>query len=164
MPAYVNSMKNVLESFMDVQLDEDIDIGIPDFIVASNREKIFGAAAMLYSGFAGMLGEKGIVDCYVIPSSVHECLMVHDYEGTKKEDIEEMVREVNASSFVSDTDFLSNKVYRYSEIKKGFDEAVAREMSNYMAENKGVKGDIEEIKAQMPDEFYIDTEQKNMKK
>ena len=127
-----------------------------------------------------MLGEKGIEDCYVIPSSVHECLMVYDREGASKEDLECMVREVNASDCISDVEFLSNKVYRYSEIKKEFHDAVenelidlkgmcfvepiAREDSSYMPEAKGVKNNIEEIKAEMPGEILGNTEEKSLKK
>ena len=164
MPAYVESLKNVMAGFMDIPVDDDIDFGGPDILVASNASKNYGASAMLYSEFAGMLGEKGIEDCYVIPSSVHECLMVHDHEGASREDLEDMVRSVNASPCVSDMEFLSNKVYRYSEIKKGFDEAVAMEMTDYRAMSKGVRDDIEEIKADMPDVMNGNQEQKSMKK
>lgn len=163
MPAYVDSVRNIMARAMDIPLDDEIELGGPDLLVASNKSKSYGASAMLYSNFATMLGEKGIEDCYVIPSSVHECLMVYDSLNAGKEDLEEFVREVNASSCVSDVEFLSNKVYRYSEIRKGFDEAIAREMSNYMDENKGVKGEIEEIKAEMPGEILDDVE-KSMKK
>jgi hypothetical protein len=163
MPAYVDSMRNVMSGLLSIPVDEDIDMGVPDIVVASNKDKTYGATAMLYSGFESRLGEMGIEDCYVIPSSVHECLMVTDGSDMDRENLENMVREVNASDCVSDTEFLSNKVYRYSEIRKGFDEAIAREMSNYMAENKGVRGEIEAIKADMA-EITPDALQKNMKK
>ncbi|MBO5621191.1 MAG: hypothetical protein J5959_06130, partial [Butyrivibrio sp.] len=128
MPAYVESLKNVMAGIINIPVDDDIDMGMPDVLVASNKGKNYGASAILYSDFANMLGEKGIEDCYVIPSSVHECLMVHDCEGASKEDLECMVREVNASDCVSDEEFLSNKVYRYSEIKKEFHDAVENEL------------------------------------
>lgn len=163
MPAYVDSMRNVMSGLLSIPVDEDIDMGVPDIVVASNKDKTYGATAMLYSGFESRLGEMGIEDCYVIPSSVHECLMVTDGSDMDRENLENMVREVNASDCVSDMEFLSNKVYRYSEIRKGFDEAIAREMSNYMAENKGVRGEIEAIKADMA-EITPDALQKNMKK
>lgn len=163
MPAYVDSMRNVMSGLLSLPVDEDIDMGVPDIVVASNKDKTYGATAMLYSGFESRLGEMGIEDCYVIPSSVHECLMVTDGSDMDRENLENMVREVNASDCVSDMEFLSNKVYRYSEIRKGFDEAIAREMSNYMAENKGVRGEIEAIKADMA-EITPDALQKNMKK
>ena len=179
MPAYVESLKNVMAGIINIPVDDDIDMGMPDVLVASNKGKNYGASAILYSDFANMLGEKGIEDCYVIPSSVHECLMVHDCEGASKEDLECMVREVNASDCVSDEEFLSNKVYRYSEIKKEFHDAVenelidlkgmcfvepiAREESSYMPEAKGVKNDIEEIKAEIPGDIIEDAE-KSMKK
>ncbi len=164
MPAYVDTMRHMMAGLIDIPLDDDIDIGVPDILVASNKGKNYGASAMLYSDFAGMLGEKGIEDCYVLPSSVHECLMIHDYEGGGKEELEDMVRSVNASDCVSDTEFLSNKVYRYSEIKKSFDEAVAMELTDYRAMGKGVRDDIEEIKAEKPGEILGNAEEKSLKK
>lgn len=180
MPVYVDSIKNVLAGLIDIPVDDDNNKDIPEVIIASNKDRIYGANAMLYSDFANMLGEKGIEDCYVIPSSVHECLMVHDREGASKEDLECMVRGVNASDCISDVEFLSNKVYRYSEIKKEFHDAVenelidlkgmcfvepiAREDSSYMPEAKGVKNNIEEIKAEMPGEILGNTEEKSLTK
>ncbi len=180
MPAYVESLKNVMAGIINVPVGDELDLGGPDILVASNKGKNYGASAMLYSDFATMLGEKGIEDCYVLPSSIHECLMVYDSEGTSKEDLENMVREVNASDCVSDVEFLSNKVYLYSEIKKefneavenelvdlkgkGVDEAIAMEESSYKAETKGVKSDIEEIKAEKPGEILGNAEEKSLKK
>ena len=151
MPVYTGKLQDVMAEMMGIPMDAEIpaDMDMPDIIISSNTDKCYGASAMLYAGFQDKLGEMGIEDCYVLPSSVHECLMVADNFERGREDLEDMVRSVNASDCVSDMEFLSNKVYRYSEIRKGFNDAIAMEMGNYKAESKGVRGEIEEIKAEM---------------
>lgn len=81
--------------------------------VLTNRIGINGAAAVLYRGSLRRISDGFDGDCYVLPSSVHELLVLPVEEGTDLEgDLRRMVREVN-DTYVSKEDFLSDKVYRY---------------------------------------------------
>ena len=51
-------------------------------------------------------------DFFILPSSVHEVLLVPASEGLKKEDLTEMVREINKTE-VSPNEVLSDIVYVY---------------------------------------------------
>ena len=50
---------------------------------------------------------------YILPSSIHELIFVPTYVGTK-DDMEMMVREINATE-VSEDDFLANDVFEIGE-------------------------------------------------
>ena len=94
----------------DFELEEsDEEFGM---YVLSNECKIFGAAAVLYKNvlkdFAGKL-EK---DLYILPSSVHEVILVPVKEGITWEVLQDMVKEVNQTQ-VEDVEVLSDTVYCY---------------------------------------------------
>ena len=82
--------------------------------VATNEKMINGAAVMTMPDklreFAGVIGG----DYYVIPSSVHELILVGKRKYTGTQDIDEMIRQVNATQ-VGPDDVLSDHVYMYSK-------------------------------------------------
>ena len=93
----------------------------PEFYVLTNEEKINGAAALasdeilqqsmstIYRDYPNSHG------FYVIPSSLHEVLLIPEEKVMTKEDeenLENMLREVNQTQ-VAPEDVLSNNVYHY---------------------------------------------------
>ncbi|MBO4903690.1 MAG: hypothetical protein J5367_00550 [Lachnospiraceae bacterium] len=82
--------------------------------VATNERMTNGAAVLTMSDklseFAGVIGG----DYYVIPSSVHELIIVGRSEQESSQDINEMIRQVNATQLGPD-DVLSDHVYMYSK-------------------------------------------------
>ena len=82
--------------------------------VATNERMINGAAVMTMpdklSEFAGIIGG----DYYVIPSSVHELILVGKQPSSNTQAIDEMIRQVNATQLGPD-DILSDHVYTYSK-------------------------------------------------
>lgn len=110
------SMKDVLKGMMSDELDDidSINSEAPQIYVLSNESKIGGAAAVLdnkmMSRVIDLIGEN----FYIIPSSIHEVLVVPDRGGIEKDDLESMVKEVNSST-VSKEEQLSEHVYVYSQ-------------------------------------------------
>ena len=101
-------------------------IGIPDqegprILVLTNEEKYYGAAEMLnrkaMDDAADRLGAK---EMYVIPSSVHETLLISkddcDRIGATPENLDSLVQEVNAHD-VRPEERLSDHVYAYDVSK-----------------------------------------------
>ena len=84
--------------------------------VLTNTEKCFGAAVILYphvlSHIAGLL--RG--NFYILPSSVHECILVPDRGQYSRLELKKMVREVNEKQ-VEEEEILSNEVYYYDRKK-----------------------------------------------
>ena len=84
--------------------------------VLSNKTKIFGAAVMLYSEVLKKFAEKKQTDLFILPSSVHEVIIIPKTEGMEWKKLQEMVIEVNATQ-VEDIEILSDSVYCYSREK-----------------------------------------------
>lgn len=81
--------------------------------VLSNRRRINGAAVLLYPELLRRLGDTFGGDYYVIPSSIHEVLLL---TGTEDEDaglLNRTIRTVN-EEHVPPEEVLSNHVYLYS--------------------------------------------------
>lgn len=80
--------------------------------VASNVQRTHGAAVILYEGVLDAFAEQIGGDFYILPSSVHETLLVPVRAGVGKEELTAMLQEVNESEVQPD-EVLSNHVYCY---------------------------------------------------
>ena len=80
--------------------------------VVSNDSKIDGATAILYSDVLDQIAEKLGEDFYVLPSSIHEALVISKSDAGSREEMQAMVQEVNANE-VKPGEILSNYVYEY---------------------------------------------------
>lgn len=80
--------------------------------VISNEEKLNGAAALLDDKLMDSIREKIGDDFFILPSSIHECLVVPADAGMELRDLENMVKEVNETQ-VAPQDRLSDHVYQY---------------------------------------------------
>lgn len=80
--------------------------------VASNGRMTNGAAVLTMKDklkeFAQVIGG----DYYIIPSSVHELILLGNCDGSSSHEIDMMIREVNSTQLGPD-DVLSDHVYRY---------------------------------------------------
>ena len=81
--------------------------------ILSNARRVHGAACVLYPGVLERLAWKEGSDLYVIPSSVHEVILLPCIGAPQPEELEGMVREVNRTQ-VAPEDVLSDSLYRYS--------------------------------------------------
>ena len=107
--AYSNAEKMFppnLKKLSDI-LPIPIDCDLPMYVLTNNRET-FGAGAILYSGMKDRL-EEGLGDFIVIPSSIHESILVPDC--VDKICITEIFSELNRTT-VSDIEVLSDRPYK----------------------------------------------------
>lgn len=79
--------------------------------VYTNSRKQFGAAGLLLSEY--LENQLGNQDFYIIPSSIHETLLVPKSEGMDALMLKNMVMEVNETTVASE-EKLSDSVYFYS--------------------------------------------------
>lgn len=88
-------------------------IDIPMYIL-TNKEKCFGASAMCdYTLLKNIW--KTIGDFFILPSSIHEVIVIADCEDVEAKELTELVQSVNASS-VAPADKLVDSVYRFDGI------------------------------------------------
>jgi hypothetical protein len=80
--------------------------------VLTNTEKHFGAASMLYPNMLSDIGSQLGEDFYILPSSVHECIVVPVSGGYKREELQDVVAEMNRTQ-VEPAQVLSDHVYYY---------------------------------------------------
>lgn len=84
----------------------------PDMYVLTNRQQINGASCMLYRDVLEQFGEQVECGFYILPSSIHEVLLLPDCCGIDADYLRKSVREINACA-VADMDYLSDNVYYY---------------------------------------------------
>lgn len=94
--------------------------------VATVEGGVNGASVVQIPEFMDQAAEKLGGDFFVLPSSVHECLFIRDDGAFDREQLESMVRGVNATE-VSPADFLSDSVYHYDAEDRIFEKAVTFE-------------------------------------
>ena len=117
MPELLVSMKELMEELAGIEVDETIQ----PLYMLSNREKMFGASAMLYSekikGLADRLGS----DLLILPSSTHEVLLLPEQRDQRYDFYRQMVKEVNTTQ-VDPEEILSFNLYRYDRQKEEIEE------------------------------------------
>lgn len=85
---------------------------IPDtMFVLTNDTKVNGAAAILNDDIRQEIAEK-VGDFYMLPSSIHETLIIPKEAGMEFKELEQMVQEVNQTQ-VAPGERLSDHVYEY---------------------------------------------------
>lgn len=116
----ISSMAALFEK-CGVNVDgKDIDLRdyVPsDMYILTNETKLNGAACILYENvlydFAQKLGE----DLYILPSSVHEVILLPKLSVFEKDELVNMVREVNTEGVAAE-EVLSDHVYEYNRTQR----------------------------------------------
>lgn len=85
--------------------------------VLTNENCFHGAVQILNPQVKEMVAQKTGGDYYIIPSSIHEVIIVPKEEGLSWRELQEMVEDVNAST-VAEEEQLSDSVYQYDAEKK----------------------------------------------
>lgn len=91
---------------------DDSQPGHAPMYVLTNCSRTNGAAVILYQDVLASCAKKLKDDFYILPSSVHEVLLVPMETGVSVADLKEMVVEVNGIC-VGAEEFLSDNVYHY---------------------------------------------------
>ena len=111
LPATFRSMNEVLEDLLKgnglYHLPPDSSL-----YVVSNTQNHFGAAAILYDGMLKNIADKLQENFFIIPSSVHEMLIVSESNSPGLKELCDMVAEIN-KDHVDPEEVLSDRVYFY---------------------------------------------------
>lgn len=91
--------------------EEEQEGEVPMYVL-TNTSRFNGAAAMLYTNVISDFAECMEADIYILPSSIHEVILIPKSSDIEKSVLEQMVREVNAEE-VEQMEQLSNSVYCY---------------------------------------------------
>lgn len=115
----ISSMAALFEK-CGVNVDgEEVDLKdyVPsDMYVLTNESKLNGAACILYENVLYDFAQKLGADLYILPSSVHEVILLPKLSMFEKDELVNMVKEVNTEGVAAD-EVLSDHVYEYIEQK-----------------------------------------------
>lgn len=112
-PAVIKSMDSEIESIIGISIPKDEAIN--EMYIASVPSKKFGACVLAYPGFFEQAAATVGGSYYVIPSSVHELILVKDSGNLSDDDINKFksdIRLVNKTILARD-EILSDNLYHY---------------------------------------------------
>jgi hypothetical protein len=84
--------------------------------IFTNRIGINGASVIFYRNILKTFADKIDQNFYILPSSIHEVLIIGENEVTRTQDLKNMVLEAN-HTVVTPKEFLSNQVMYYDREK-----------------------------------------------
>lgn len=130
-PAVIRPMEDVVMDLMEHNhiLEDENSLEFENefsdhssMYVLTNQKGINGASCLLYPNVLEEFSNKLGCDFYILPSSIHELILVPQAQALGKEmrhtrvELENMVKEINETQ-VAEEEVLSNSVYEYSVIK-----------------------------------------------
>ncbi|MCD8300982.1 MAG: DUF5688 family protein [Clostridiales bacterium] len=116
MPPRLRQMSSLMHDL--ASLPDYPTVPIPDdplypmYVLTNNRD-YFGAANMVYTELISSYADKFQADFYILPSSIHEVILVPTASDDRLADFSKMVSEVNAGH-VENEDILADHAYYYS--------------------------------------------------
>ena len=133
-PARLKAMQELLQELMGGRSDREYnftekvdgasilddmgyDMDEPPMYVLSNPQGFHGASSVLYPGLLEGYADEFKQDIYLLPSSIHEFILVPKSLTPRAEDLSAIVSDVNRSA-VNPEEFLSDSVYLYSREDK----------------------------------------------
>jgi hypothetical protein len=84
--------------------------------VLTNRQKAQGAACMIYPGILERLALEAEENLYIIPSSIHEVILMPESQMDSPELMQDIIREVNGAH-IEPEEILSDHLYFYDRLK-----------------------------------------------
>lgn len=116
----ISSMAALFEK-CGVNVDgEEVDLKdyVPsDMYMLTNESKLNGAACILYENVLYDFAQKLGADLYILPSSVHEVILLPKLSMFEKDELVNMVKEVNTEGVAAD-EVLSDHVYEYNRTER----------------------------------------------
>lgn len=110
-PFEFESMENILSGFLS---GNDASTAHCGMYVLSNTQKVFGASTLCYKGVLDKICAELRSSVYIIPSSIHELIILRADNPNDISLLNELIREVNSTQ-VSREELLSNHLYYYNK-------------------------------------------------
>lgn len=112
MPEKFQSMQEIMSEMLDIPVEVMNEVVEIPMYVLTNEQKINGAGALYYPGTMEAIAKELKSDLYVLPSSVHETIILPKDGSTNAQTLKAMVNEVNITE-VAPEEVLTGNVYEY---------------------------------------------------
>ncbi len=156
-PATLDSMRDMMEELMETSGNAAPDLAEdtpPDMLVVSNGPRVYGASALFYPDQMDQIADAMGGSYYIIPSSIHETLILPDQGVPQGNELNAMIREVNETQ-VLPKDRLANEAFHYDEQEHVFEPAIsyeARQAEKQM--NRSERGASRSIREQLEEKKF----------
>ena len=115
-PATIQPIQQLLSEYLDKDADiQELLDQTPDelqLFILSNEPRINGSTSMIYDGILADFAKKIKKDLYILPSSIHEVLLMPATKEIKEQALLNLVRDANRT-VVGLPDILSDSIYRF---------------------------------------------------
>lgn len=116
-PGQCSTMDEVLEEIVGERKQEtEFAREVPMKVLTNNR-RLNGAVCMIYQGILEQIAEELGASLYILPSSIHEVILLAEEEVAGPWELKNMIVQVNSTQ-VAPEEVLSNSLYRYDRIGK----------------------------------------------
>lgn len=122
-PIQIRTMNEVIGEILKKETGiSDIESTMPqsEMYVVTNQSGINGASVLLYDNAIQSFATTSQSDFYILPSSIHEVILIPYRNNFSKSQLSEMVCDVNETQ-VPDEDILSSRVYIYHRNKNAIE-------------------------------------------
>lgn len=119
-PWECSSMETIVNEMMGRQEElaaEQHELEKLPMKILSNQSKIYGAACILYPGLLEKLSEEEGANLYILPSSVHEVILLPDSNNEDSMCLKSMIFEVNRTQLEPE-EVLSDSLYYFDRSEK----------------------------------------------
>ncbi len=115
-PWECRSMEDTISEIMDSRQEQVAEmqefLGVMPMKILSNVNRVQGAICILYPGVLKQLADREQKNLFIMPSSIHEVILLPDSGCENAKQLKEMVTEVNSTQ-VEPEEVLSNNLYYY---------------------------------------------------
>lgn len=110
-PATFKPIQMVINELLG-SVPDDNGSSVGNMYVLSNQKRSFGAATILYDDILSQIATRIKENYYILPSSIHEVIILPESESPPKEYLEEMVHTLNETDTPTE-EVLTDHVYYY---------------------------------------------------
>lgn len=89
----------------------------PSMFILTNKDKFYGASCILYPDVLERIAEQVHNHFYILPSSIHECIITPVSRGFSQKYLSKMVADINRTQ-LNEIEVLSDCAYFYNRDKK----------------------------------------------
>lgn len=116
--ADIRTMNDIMNELLDSsEITNFEETDVPSMYILTNEQKLYGASCILYPGILHTFAEKLGMDVYILPSSIHEVILLPAIPSSSIGELNEMVRDVNGTQVLPE-EILSDHIYLYSIAEK----------------------------------------------
>lgn len=131
-PWEVHNMNELLTEFagtdeiVDAKLEQKEDTsGYIPMKVLGNAQRVHGAACMIYPGVLKHVSESVNDNLFILPSSIHEVILLPESEVNDPRQLSDMIFEVNVTQ-VEPEEILSDSLYYYDRVRNRIEIRIER--------------------------------------